>query len=589
MGIAMRLARYFPTAVIGMASVAGQLMAPQPGCAWDSIPAAALSESTDMRGSTYISDSAVQPAAYYDSRPRYTSSSSMQPSNPSMQVVTDDESQSSNSQQQGPMYHGQKMQLPKPLFGRQLPTDKATTVTAQPSAQSSTYQHPQYVAPPGQSYNAVPGSLNRQQIQQRGSAGMPVQAQANLNYQTPRVPGRNVSQTAMPDNSARLPSLPTAALPVPMGPSTRIPNSSSVPPWQAKPAAASPKQSTSAAPSAGASAADRLVADAHEMSNRASSEYDYSQIIETCRLAQASQPSPAAEQYAKNLLAWSLNRRGQLKAEAGQDEEAILDFSEAVEADPSCWRAIHNRGVLTAQAGQFDKAYDDFARTIELNPKFAKAYSNRAALFVVANNLKAAREDYDHAIELDPKLAVAHRGDGRVCQLTGDVNAAITHYDLAVKLAPTDAYAAACRADLLTDLGRYSDAAAEYNRAIDLDPKSTQAQSGSAWLLATCPDKSIRKADLAIQRAQTVIELGGDSDAVSFDTLAAAQANAGDFDAAMNSARRAIQLAPADERDAYKARLVMYQQAKPYRISPVDRTAQQASYEITDGEQGQMR
>ena len=28
MGLAMRLARYFPTAVMGMASVAGQLMAP---------------------------------------------------------------------------------------------------------------------------------------------------------------------------------------------------------------------------------------------------------------------------------------------------------------------------------------------------------------------------------------------------------------------------------------------------------------------------------------------------------------------------------------------------------------------------------
>ena len=245
--------------------------------------------------------------------------------------------------------------------------------------------------------------------------------------------------------------------------------------------------------------------------------------------------------------------------------------------------------MLTAQAGQFDKAFDDFARTIELNPKFAKAYSNRAALFVVANNLNAARQDYDHAIELDPKLAVAHRGDGRVCQLMGDVNASLAHYDLAVKLAPTDAYAAACRADLLTDLGRYSDAAAEYNRAIDLDPKSTQAQSGSAWLLATCPDKSIRKADLAIQRAQTVIELGGDSDAVSFDTLAAAQANAGDFEAAMSSSRRAIQLAPAEERDAYKTRFAMYQQARPYRISPVDRMAQQASYEITDGEPGQMR
>ena len=439
--------------------------------------------------------------------------------------------------------------------------------------------------------NGSAGPPTSRQAPQRGPFGAPAPAQTKRSYQTGRVANGNPPQPIRQDYAPRLSSLPTAALPVPAAPSTRIPNASSVPPWQTKPPAVVPSKpsASAAAPAAGPSPADRLIAEAHEMSDRATSDSDYSQIIEVCRQAEASQPSPAASQYVRNLMAWSFNRRGQLKAEAGQDQEAILDFNEAVEADATCWRAVHNRGVLTAQAGQFEKAYDDFARTIKLNPNFAKAYSNRAALFMIANNLTAARQDYDRAIELDPNLAVAHRGDGRVCQLMGDMNGALAHYDASVRLAPTDAYAAACRADLLTDLGRYSEAAAEYNRAIDIDPKSTQAQSGSAWLLATCPDKSVRKPDLAIQRAQTVIELGGDSDAVSFDTLAAAQANAGDYEAAMNSSRRAIELAPPQERDAYKQRFVMYQQAKPYRISPVGRIAQQASYESSDGNGAEIR
>jgi tetratricopeptide (TPR) repeat protein len=575
MGLAMRLARYFPTAVIGMASFASQLTAPKPSFAWDSIPASALAESSELQGTSYITDSAVQPAAYYDSRPRGTSSSSMQ-------TITDEDPQTPNTPHQGPMYRGQKLQMPTLPFGRQFTSNKTTP----PGTQPGNYQYPQNGAPAAQPNNATAGPQKNRQFQQRIPSGTPLPAQANSNYQTARVAGNNPPQPIGRDNTPRLPSLPTAALPYPSAPSTRIPNSSSVPPWQTNPSAVAPSKPgvSAAAPTAGSSStANRLVAEAHEMSDRASSDYDYSQIIEICRRAEASQPSSTTAQYAKNLIAWSFNRRGQLKAEAGQDQEAILDFNEAVEADPACWRAVHNRGVLTAQSGQFEKAYDDFALTIKLNPQFAKAYSNRAALFMVANNLNAARQDYDHALELDPNLAVAHRGDGRVCQLMGDTKSALAHYDASVQLAPTDAYAAACRADLLTDLGRYSEAAAEYNRAIDVDPKSTQAQSGSAWLLATCPDKSIRKADLAIQRAQTVIELGGDNDAVSFDTLAAAQANAGDFEAAMNSARRAIELAPAEERDAYKDRFVMYQQAKPYRISPVGRMAQQASYESSGG------
>lgn len=339
-------------------------------------------------------------------------------------------------------------------------------------------------------------------------------------------------------------------------------------------------------PAAPLSPADLLVTQAHEWSTSAKTEQDYTRIIETCRRAQASQASPDATKYANSLTAWAFNRRGQLKAEAGQDKPAILDFDDAIRTDPTCWRAAHNRGVLLAQAGQFEKAFDDFSRTMQLNPNFAKAFSNRAALFMLANNLNAALQDYDRAIELDADLAVAHRGCGRVCQLLGRVDDAVAHYDAAVQLAPTDAYAAACRADLLTDIGRYSDALAEYDRALTIDPKSSQAHCGLAWLLATCPDSSLRNPELALERAKSALELGGQREAVSFDSLAAAQASAGDFGAAMQSIHRAIELAPPDERDTYRERLIMYQQAKPYRIAPVERVAQQASYAAGSGEQG---
>jgi tetratricopeptide (TPR) repeat protein len=159
------------------------------------------------------------------------------------------------------------------------------------------------------------------------------------------------------------------------------------------------------------------------------------------------------------------------------------------------------------------------------------------------------------------------------------VDQAIAHYDASVQLAPNDAYAAACRADLLTDIGRYTEAEAEYERAIEIDPSLSQAHGGSAWLLATCPDSAVRNPELALERAKTAIEQSGDQDALNFDTLAAAQANAGDFAGAMDSARKAIELAPAEERETYRDRLVLYQQAKPFRIAPIERTAQQVSYE----------
>ena len=330
-------------------------------------------------------------------------------------------------------------------------------------------------------------------------------------------------------------------------------------------------------------AAEKLAAMAHQWSTTADSEADFTRIIETCRRVQASQPSAPVAAYVKQLVGWSLNRRGQLKAEAGFVKEALLDFDDAARADGNCWRAIHNRGVLLAQDGHFEKAFDDFNRTIELSPEFAKAYSNRGALYVVANDLSAALADYGRAIELDPNLAIAHRGRGRVCHLLGQLDEAIGHYDAAVQLAPEDGYAVACRADLFTDMGRYADATADYDLAIEIDPQSAHAYSGSAWLLATCPDDAVREPQLAIERARMAIELSGKEDAISFDTLAAAQANAGDFTTAAQTVRQAIDLAPANEREVYQDRLSLYQHAKPYRIAPL-RQVTQASYE--SGEHG---
>jgi tetratricopeptide (TPR) repeat protein len=319
---------------------------------------------------------------------------------------------------------------------------------------------------------------------------------------------------------------------------------------------------------------DRLILQAHEYSTRATTEEDFTQLIETCRRARASQLSPQLNGFADKLAAWSLNRRGQLKAEAGHAQEAMLDFDDAIRNNPRIWRALHNRGVLKAQAGDFESAFDDFNLTIQFNPKFGKAYSNRAALYVVANDLMAALEDYAKAIKYDPNLAVAHRGRGRVCHLLGRLEEARDHYDAAVQLAPDDAYAIASRADLLTDLGRYSDAARDYERAIQLDPQLADAYRGSAWLLATCPDGNLRDASLAIKRAEASIQLEGQEDAIGLDTLAAALASAGDFSAAMQTMRQAIDIAPDDERTVYQDRLNLYQRAKPYRMAPVQGVTQ---------------
>jgi tetratricopeptide (TPR) repeat protein len=161
--------------------------------------------------------------------------------------------------------------------------------------------------------------------------------------------------------------------------------------------------------------------------------------------------------------------------------------------------------------------------------------------------------------------------------LLGRLEEAVDHYDAAIQLAPKDAYAIACRADLFTDMGRYHEAGRQYEQAIRIDPRSAEAQRGLAWLLATCPDDSIRNPAEAIKRAETAVRLENEEDSLAFDTLAAAQASSGDFGSAMKTLGRAIDIAPENEREAYQNRLLMYQHQKAYRIAPM-RAVAQASY-----------
>jgi tetratricopeptide (TPR) repeat protein len=567
-GLAMRVARYFPMVVV--TGLVCQATIPLIARASDSAAIDSADQSSEPQTNGRIVDGAVQQANFYDSRPRANSTMIAPPG-------------SGPDQRSGALFHGESLHMPTSWFGRQTQSSRSANHTPQAAAKQSVTNQPNpnngQIRPRVANQPAV-ASRPMQQRVVNGRAMQPA-AVNNQNFRNP------AGQTPIPIHQDMNPRpMPLANRPMPAA--KPAPNSSAVSPWGNPPVAAaaatgaiagSVAVATSAKPSGPMSAADKLVAQAHTLSAAAKTEQDYSRIIETCRRAQASQASLETAKYANNLTAWAFNRRGQLKAEAGHDKDAILDFDDAIRAESTCWRAVHNRGVLLAQAGQFEKAFDDFSRTIQVNPQFAKAYSNRAALFMVANNLNAAHQDYKHAIELDANLAVAHRGCGRVCQLMGKLDDAVLHYDAAVQLAPNDAYAAACRADLLTDIGRYSDALAEYNRALQIDPKSSQANCGSAWLLATCPDSALRNSQLAVERANQAIELGSQKDAVSFDSLAAAQASAGDFAGAMQSIHKAIELAPTDERDSYKDRLVMYQQAKPYRIAPVERLAQQASYQ----------
>lgn len=324
--------------------------------------------------------------------------------------------------------------------------------------------------------------------------------------------------------------------------------------------------------------AGQLLVEAHNASTTAKTETDFSEVIDKCVTALRLGVKGENKQFTTQLISWSLNRRGQVYADAGKPELANADFEEALHFDPNNWRALHNRGVSYAEAGQFAEAFDDFNRVIETNPKFAKAYTNRATLFVQAGDLKSAEEDYKKACKLDSKLPSARLGLARACHLSGRWDEALEHFTVAAKLDPENPGILCSRGDLFADMGDYSEALASYALAIEVKPSFGHAYRNGAWLLATCPDEQFRDPKNAILGAKQALESEYGERHVALDTLAAALASAGQFDEAIETLEEAIELAPSGIRADYVARVKLYETGQPFRTQPVADVSQ-AVYE----------
>jgi tetratricopeptide (TPR) repeat protein len=122
--------------------------------------------------------------------------------------------------------------------------------------------------------------------------------------------------------------------------------------------------------------------------------------------------------------------------------------------------------------------------------------------------------------------------------------------------------------------GRFAEAAAHYEQALRLDPRDAEAYNNQAMLLAACPDERYRDGQRAVQYAISACRLTGWMSPYFVDTLAAAHAEAGDFDAAVAWQSRAIDLLSGQwRRDAYRARLALYQARKPFRAAVAGRLA----------------
>jgi Flp pilus assembly protein TadD len=117
--------------------------------------------------------------------------------------------------------------------------------------------------------------------------------------------------------------------------------------------------------------------------------------------------------------------------------------------------------------------------------------------------------------------------------LQNQLERAIADLDQAIRLAPADAASFNNRGAAHLKVGNYTKASTDLREAIRLEPTFPNPYRHLAWLQATCPQPEYRDGAAAVANATRAIELAAGKPVEWFATLAAAHAEAGNFDEAI--------------------------------------------------------
>jgi tetratricopeptide (TPR) repeat protein len=260
----------------------------------------------------------------------------------------------------------------------------------------------------------------------------------------------------------------------------------------------------------------------------------------------------------------ALTARGVALMAKNQPDKALADFNQAIQLDPKATLAYYHRANLAYGKAQYDKALADYNTVIRSDPEFDWAYHVRGWIYYRKKDYDKALADYETALRLVPTETVFYRDRGNIALARKQYDKALADYSRSIELDPTYAVPRLQRGKTWAAKKEYAKALADYEKAAQLAPQSSLFHVSLALFRAGCPDARWRDGKKSLEAARKAYELTKGPNELA--ALAAAHAELGQFDKAVEWQTKAVASASAQEKDQYRDRLKRYQECKPYRL-----------------------
>jgi tetratricopeptide (TPR) repeat protein len=248
-----------------------------------------------------------------------------------------------------------------------------------------------------------------------------------------------------------------------------------------------------------------------------------------------------------------------------ETDKAIEKFTSAITLQPDYFRPYALRAKAWQKKGDLGKALADLNIAIRIQPEYANNYQDRAIVLQAKGALDKAIADYDKYIQRKPKEPRGYVNRSTAWIGKGDWDKAIADCDEAIRVDSSYAIAYHNRGYAYRQKGQYDKCIADYKKVLFKDYGNQSVRDGLAEVLSSCPDDRLRDGKLAVFLAKAACEATQWKKASYLDTLAAAYAETGDFDKAVEYQQKALGLYPEPERKKWQYLVEQYKSKKPYR------------------------
>ena len=220
----------------------------------------------------------------------------------------------------------------------------------------------------------------------------------------------------------------------------------------------------------------------------------------------------------------------------GLREDALRHLEKALELQPEHNSIIHyNKAIVLERLGRTEEALSAYSRAHELKPDFTAAWNDRGNLLLLNRRYEEALQCFRHILEVEPFNAKARTSVGNV------------HFFQS----------------------QHAPALEAFKQAIAIEPELVSALTNCAWIMSTSGDGALRNGPEALRLARKAAKLTMFDDPSILQVLAAAYAESGDFEAAVEVSKQGQLLAQRQGKtglaESIRASEAEFAQERPYR------------------------